>query len=192
MNYWTTYSLLGVLLMMFVLVGVSAYQYDSTDNNDMKTDQTFSGSLGHGLDNKGAMPEEKKIDENSVWTDIYPNTKPMEIAEQTVVASVAQTWAERIQGLSDTPYLPDHVVKLFIFDNSSYHSIWMKDMNYSIDIIWVDEDKTIVHIEENVSPDTYPDESFTTDVPAKYVIETVAGFVGDNDVEIGDIVTLPR
>lgn len=123
------------------------------------------------------------------WRLIYPNTIPVNIGEVTVQASIADSLPERIKGLSNTPFLPDDVVKLFVFGTLGSHSIWMKDMNYSIDIIWTTEDGEIVHIEENISPETFPD-SFESPIPSWYVIEASAGFVERNSIEVGDKVTL--
>ena len=47
-----------------------------------------------------------------------------------------------------------------------------------------------MHIEENVSPATYPD-SFTSPKPAWYVIEANAGFVASSSVSVGDEVIVP-
>jgi len=107
-----------------------------------------------------------------------------------VEASVADTLSERIKGLSGTPFLPDYVVKLFAFGVPGSHSIWMKDMNYPLDIIWFNEEGVIVHIEENVSPDTFP-ESFSSPEPAWFVIEANAGFAASNTIAVGDEVILP-
>lgn len=126
--------------------------------------------------------------DHSDWRRYYPVTSPITIGTTTVLASVAETLPERIKGLSDTPYLPDDVVKLFVFGTEGTHSIWMKDMQYSIDIMWATRDGTIVHIEENVSPETFP-ESFSSPVPAWYVIETNAGFTEEYQIEIGDRMT---
>lgn len=124
------------------------------------------------------------------WRAIYPMTVPLIIGSTPVEASVADTLSSRIKGLSGTPFLPDNVVKLFAFGAAGNHSIWMKDMNYSIDILWVSEAGEIVHIEENASPESYP-ESFSSPVPAWYVIETNAGFVERHEITLGDQVILP-
>lgn len=130
------------------------------------------------------------------WRVVYPNTVPIQIGAVTVEASVADSLYERIEGLSGTPFLPDHVVKLFVFGTSGNHPIWMKDMNYPIDILWVAKEGEIVHLEENVSPDTYSSENpaasqnFESPTPAWYVIETKAGFVANNTIAVGDKVSL--
>lgn len=123
------------------------------------------------------------------WREVYPTTVPVTIGGVQVEASVADSLSERIKGLSGTPFLPENVVKLFAFGTPGTHSIWMKDMNYAIDILWVAEDGTIVHIEENIAPETYPD-SFASPVPAWYVVEAVAGFVATNTIAIGDKVVI--
>ena len=125
------------------------------------------------------------------WRVLYPELVPVTIGSTSAQAAVADSIPERIKGLSDTPYLTQGVVKLFAFGAEGEHSIWMKNMNYSIDIIWVAEEGDIVHIEENVSPDTYPD-SFKSPTPAWYVIETNAGFVASSSIKIGDEVVIPK
>ncbi|MEM9897322.1 MAG: DUF192 domain-containing protein [Bacteroidota bacterium] len=70
-------------------------------------------------------------------------------------------------------------------------------MNYPIDIIWANETGGIVHIVENVSPDTYnadapgSSETFESPVDAWFVVETNAGFVAEHEITIGDSIVLP-
>jgi uncharacterized protein len=124
------------------------------------------------------------------WNLIYPELVPITIGTTTFSASVADSLPERIKGLSDTPGLPEHIVKLFAFGVAGEHSIWMKDMNYPIDIMWLDKTGLIVHIEENVSPETYP-KSFASTVLAWYVIEAKAGTITKLSLKLGDRVTVP-
>jgi uncharacterized membrane protein (UPF0127 family) len=131
--------------------------------------------------------EEAPVDED--WRQYYPELVPLSIGSTTVKASVADSLPERIQGLSNTPYLPEGIVKLFAFGAEGEHSIWMKDMNYDLDIIWVSKAGSIVHIEENVSPATFP-ESFSSPKPAWYVIEANAGFVASSSIKRGDSVSV--
>jgi uncharacterized membrane protein (UPF0127 family) len=114
-------------------------------------------------------------DGEALIASTYAPLIPLTLGGVELQASVAETIAQREQGLSSTPYLPAGVVKLFIFDESWPYSFWMKDMLYPIDIIWLDDEKMIVHIEHRVTPDTYP-QSFTPPTAATYVIETNAGF----------------
>lgn len=181
MNLWPVYSLIGVLLVASI-VGISFYFF-------YQDYQLAQAELA--AQREARLADLAEQEDNNSWKAIYPNTKPMKIGEVEVLASVADSMSERITGLSNTPYLPEGVVKFFIFDGPGLHSIWMKDMNYSLDIIWVDDTNTIVHIEEDVSPESYPD-FFTPTEEAVYVIEANAGFVAKNNVSGGDSVVLPN
>jgi uncharacterized membrane protein (UPF0127 family) len=114
----------------------------------------------------------------------------MTLGGADVFVSVADTPAERQLGLSRTTSLPPDIVKLFAFPVENLWSFWMKEMQYSIDIFWLDASGTIVHIEQNVAPETYPT-SFTPAKQAMYVIETNAGFAEVQNLKVGDVVNLP-
>ena len=140
-------------------------------------------SIGNGI-------EVVEMDIETVRAKYFEPLFPMSIGTVAVEASIARTPVERQRGLSHTPFLPPGVVKLFVFDESREWGFWMRDMNYPIDIIWLDESAQVVYIETDVHPDTHP-ETFTPDVPALYVIETEAGFVAEHDIQIGTTVDLP-
>lgn len=98
---------------------------------------------------------------------------------------VADTDATRIKGLSGRDPLPENQGLLFIFEKDGYPAIWMKDMRFALDIIWVDRDGEIVHIERNVAPGTYP-QIFKPAAPARYVVEVNAGYTEARNVAVGD------
>jgi len=103
--------------------------------------------------------------------------------------AVADTDAERTQGLSNTKPLASDEGMLFVFDAPGVQTFWMKDMNYSLDIIWIGEDKIVKKITENATPDSYPDTLFSSDVPVKYVLEVRSGFSKENNIQVGDIIS---
>lgn len=174
-----------MVLILLVLVGGGAWIYFAVQADHQEVLDAVA---------RGEYQQSTKVEEPELviedWKVIYPNTILMTIGGVEVQASVADTLSKRIKGLSGTPFLPENVVKLFAFGVEGEHSIWMKDMNYPIDIIWAAEDGVVVHIEENVSPDTYP-EAFASPTPAWYVIEASAGFCASNTIEVGDKVVLP-
>ncbi len=185
LGIWPLYSLVGVFVLLFGSFGLLAYQ----SNEEVSAAKTTATSSLGILAVDTAVTPTPKPDSQSAEV-LYPNTKSMKIRDIEVQASVAQSWPDRIKGLSDTPYLPEHIVKLFVFDSSGLHSFWMKDMNYAIDILWVDTAGVIVHIEEKVSPESYP-AMFVPKREAKYVIETAAGFVEKHQIAVGESVVLP-
>lgn len=113
------------------------------------------------------------------------------IGSTAIDVSVADDLHERVQGLSGVPGLRDFQGKLFIFDTDDQHGIWMKDMLFPIDIIWIDRNLKVIHIEENVHPNTYPSKSFAPPTDARFVLEMNAFFVSSIKVSIGDRLTLP-
>lgn len=194
MNIWITYTLLAVVVIM-----ISSFIYFYYENNQrleelaIETKEKNTAIINSFVTSttSASTTDSESVIATEDWQTIYPKTKPLQIAGVNVLSSVARTWPDRIKGLSGTPYLPENVVKLFVFDSLGYPSIWMKDMNYSIDIIWVNDKNKIVHIAKEASPDSYPT-SFTPDAPALYVIETASGFVDKNNIKIGDEVVQPE
>ncbi len=87
---------------------------------------------------------------------------------------VVATPESRQKGLSGRPDMPDDRGMIFVFDEPAVQCIWMKDMRFSLDIAWLDGEKRITHIEQAVSPDTYP-RQFCPSEPARYVVELNAG-----------------
>jgi uncharacterized membrane protein (UPF0127 family) len=99
---------------------------------------------------------------------------------------IADTDAERTLGLSGRESLAENNGLLFVFETEGYHGIWMKEMNFPIDIAWLDKNKKIIHLEHNVAPETYP-KVFNPPTPDLFVLETNAGFFQKFDIKAGDI-----
>lgn len=109
--------------------------------------------------------------------------------QATVTAEVADTEILRIRGLSGHAPLPPDAGMWFDFGSPQHADIWMKDMNFPIDILWFDEDLRAVHIKENALPESYP-EVFSPTVPSRYVLEVPAGFVKEKGVSLGDRISV--
>lgn len=95
----------------------------------------------------------------------------------------ATTNEQRIKGLSDRESLNEKTGMLFTFETIEEQCFWMKDMKFSIDIIWLNEAKEITKIEKNVSPGTYP-ESFCAE-QTKYVLEFNPYVSDENGLKVG-------
>ncbi len=116
----------------------------------------------------------------------------VKIGEIVIPVEVAKTEMQRKKGLSNKESLPEGQGVLFVFAQKDIRPpFWMKDMNFAIDIIWIDDDK-IVEIDKNIQPpakDT-PDSEltlYTPNQPIDYVLEVNAGFSEENNIEVGDI-----
>ena len=66
---------------------------------------------------------------------------------KTFSVDVADTVYTQAKGLSNRQSLGYNEGMLFIFKDVDIHGFWMKDMLFPIDIIWMDENLKINHIE---------------------------------------------
>ena len=115
-----------------------------------------------------------------------PTATSLFIGDAKIYIKIAKTTAELTKGLSGRPTLAENSGLFFIFPYNDTHGIWMKEMNFPIDIIWLDENLKIVAIKENAMTESYP-EVFTPSTPARYVLEVPAGFVQKNKISVGII-----
>ncbi len=111
------------------------------------------------------------------------------VANQYLV-ELARTPEEWANGLSGKNELPESHGMLFIYNTVEPRSFWMKGMVFPIDIIYIDGNKSIVHIEKNAVPlrpgddlKLYPSMS-----PIKYALEVNAG--ESEDIKNGDSCSL--
>ncbi len=109
------------------------------------------------------------------------------------MAEVADDPITRAKGLSGRASLPEFGGMLFLFDRPDSYSMWMKEMRFALDIVWMREG-VVVDIEENVdAPGENVSESslpiFAPDVAADSVLEVNAGFLQKRNIKIGDRVS---
>lgn len=97
---------------------------------------------------------------------------------------VADEQVELELGLSGRTAIDRDHGLLFDFNKAAKHGIWMKDMKFAIDIIWLDENRQVVDIAPNVTPETYPI-VFTPASAARYVLEINSGVAEEIGVMIG-------
>lgn len=113
----------------------------------------------------------------------------VKVANRDVQVEIADTEEKRSRGLGDRKKLQENSGMLFLFEIPAKYQFWMKDMQFPIDIIWIDENKKIIAISKNIFPDTYP-ASFVPSDPVKYVLEVNAGWAERNGVKTGDFIEL--
>lgn len=120
---------------------------------------------------------------------LYPKSMDVSLGKGDFHLRVADTEDSRTRGLSNTAHLDKNSGIIMVFESSGLWGIWMKDMKIPIDIIWLDEARTVVHIEENVSPEGGTSTTFSPTQLSKYVIELPAGTVKSEGVVNGDTAT---
>jgi hypothetical protein len=82
-----------------------------------------------------------------------PAVVPLTLPSGTVLqAEVMVKDEDRAMGLMFRPSLPRDRGMLFVFETSDFHGIWMKNCKFPIDILWLDEQRSVVHVAEAVPP----------------------------------------
>jgi uncharacterized membrane protein (UPF0127 family) len=109
---------------------------------------------------------------------------------QTIYVDLAENAAQQELGLGNRASLGAHQGMLFLFTTDDVHEFWMKDMSFSIDMVWLSADGTIIYIQPNVAPSTYPD-AFGPNELSRYVLELPANFASTHGIKVGDVATLP-
>jgi uncharacterized membrane protein (UPF0127 family) len=102
---------------------------------------------------------------------------------------------ERQMGLMFRPSLPRDRAMLFIFETVDFHGIWMKNCKFPIDIVWLDEQKKVVHVAEGVPPcKADPCPVYEPMRKAAFVVEMNARQAREEKVALGASLdfTLPR
>ncbi len=103
----------------------------------------------------------------------------------TVSAEVARSLPEKVRGLSGRPPLKAGQGMLFVYDRPQVIGIWMKDMKFSLDILWFHEGR-IVKIEKNAPPLKPVGPERVYSAIGDMVLEVPAGFADGNKVREGD------
>jgi len=92
----------------------------------------------------------------------------------SLAVEIAETPETRSQGLMRR-VLGDYMTgMLFLFETAQPQTFWMRNTPTSLDIIFIDERSQVL----NIAPHTTPmsDQLYASAGPAKFVVETKAGF----------------
>ncbi len=111
-----------------------------------------------------------------------------QVQDKKIKLLIADDEEEKRKGLSNRKELKEDTGMIFLFEKSDKYSFWMKDVSFSLDLIYLQGD-TVVDIIKNVPPQagkqgTLPVYTPTTD--ANRVLEVQGGFSDKNGLKIGD------
>ena len=109
----------------------------------------------------------------------------IKLDDQILVVKIADNDSLRVRGLMFHDELPFDQGMLFVFDQPGIRPMWMLSMQFSLDIIWFDENLRVTAIEKNVPPCLTTievvrfRENGVSGDNSKYVLEVTAGFVDE-------------
>jgi len=132
-----------------------------------------------------SLPSEVKIDANSNF-----QMGTVQLDDKILQVYLADTDPRRMRGLmwETQDFLADDKGMLFVFNEPGTRYMWMKNMQFHLDIIWFDENGGVVSIKKNVPPCITPLEVMTCKSDgvfadnAKYVLELTAGYVDKYEI----------
>lgn len=110
----------------------------------------------------------------------------------SVTAAIADTGDLRFTGLSDTESLPEDRGMLFVYDSVGSREYVMREMDFPIDIVYVDGEKRITKIHHAPAPGPNEDgesEEFTFPGRGQYVLEVNYNWTTERGIETGDVLS---
>jgi uncharacterized membrane protein (UPF0127 family) len=94
----------------------------------------------------------------------------------------------RAQGLMYRDHLAADAGMLFFFAQEDEYPFWMKNTRIPLDIIWIDSNRHIAHVKNEVPPCRVPDcPSYPPNAKAKYVLELAGGEAVKHGLKAGDL-----
>jgi uncharacterized membrane protein (UPF0127 family) len=107
----------------------------------------------------------------------------IKIDDVTLQVQIADTKPLQTRGLMFQEKMPYDQGMLFVFEGEDARSMWMLNMQFALDLLWLDSDGNVVHIEKDAQPCKSALETMACTFtngngkPAKYVLEVTSGFV---------------
>ncbi len=127
--------------------------------------------------------------------DLLKNQAIVGAHNQTIIAEVVRTNADRTRGLGGRAGIGINDGMLFLFERQGDYGFWMKDMHFPIDIVWIASSR-VVRVDTNVpapSNVNVPDDSlpvYHPPAPVDMVLELHAGRAAILGLKTGDALSI--
>jgi len=99
-----------------------------------------------------------------------------------------------MRGLSGRETMADDQAMLFIFPDKQLRTFWMKDMNFNIDLLWIENNEIVAFENNMLAPvENIPLNEllrYTSPQPVDKVLEIKAGLINSLNIKIGDTIQL--
>lgn len=103
---------------------------------------------------------------------------------------IANTEYETQTGLMYRSSMQNNQGMLFVFDDVSERSFYMKNTKIPLDLIFINDKKIIVSFQKNAKP--FDESSLPSNAPAKYVLEVNAGLIDTWKLSAGDSISYTK
>ncbi len=106
---------------------------------------------------------------------------------RVVIAEIADTPEKMQRGYMFREQVGEEDGMIFVYPSTSFHAMWMKNTLVPLDMVWMDADFRVVHIERSVPPcrkDPCP--AYGSLRRASYVLEVRGGSIAPDQLALGD------
>lgn len=165
----------GILLTLFSLLLAGCGSTDSAANSKATTS-------GNAADTSASAT-------TATGSGLRPLTIDASNGEMVKLrVEIADTDAERQRGLMERTALGENRGMLFVFENETTLSFWMKNTLIPLSVAYMDSEGRIIDIQDMEPLD---ETSHPSAEPAQYALEVNQGFFEERSVEVGDTAELP-
>ncbi|EQD42149.1 protein containing DUF192 [mine drainage metagenome] len=114
------------------------------------------------------------------------------IGKYELTVEVSDTFIKRMIGLMYRDSLAKDHGMLFDFFSAGRYGIWMHNMRFPIDVLWVGSDMRVVDTlsSAQVCRSIFRCKTYRPGMPARYVIELPSGYIYEKKIAVGTIVTI--
>ncbi len=119
-------------------------------------------------------------------------TPQVSVNGETFKVEVADNDTEKQIGLSEKEDLKENEGMIFVFENPGMYSFWMKEMNFPIDIVYINGDKVTTVIPNAQPPVSENDELpiYQPESVSDRILEIKAGLASKHNIQKGSTVKI--
>ena len=108
----------------------------------------------------------------------------------TLDIEIAESDYETQTGLMYRSGMGENQAMFFVFDYVGWHSFYMKNTEFALDILFIDENLKVASFKDNAQP--LDESGISSEAPVQYVLEVNAGLREKWGVSVGDSVAYTR
>ncbi len=167
----------ALILMCAVIVSAFAGCLETQHSAPDHTNATTSGVSTSPTSRTAGTPAQYRVSVGSAIVD----------------AEAADTPAKQEIGLMGRAGLSPNAGMLFLFSSSEQQAMWMKNMRFPIDIVFITDDLRVQRVYAAVPPCTAdPCPTYGSEGPIRYALEVNAGFCAQHNITRGVPVTITQ
>lgn len=117
------------------------------------------------------------------------------IDDDVIKVEIAESRADKQRWLMfREERLPLNSAMILVYEKSDLYSMWLLNIEYNLDLIWINENGNIVYMVKDAEPckNTFDAASCTykNTKAAKYIIAAASGFIEEHDITEKSIMTI--